>query len=359
MDFVVLELIRELQKLDTYNTYIIAVGPGEDICLQETANFSIAVLSSRNYLLWEQFLLPQLVRKYRADLLHCTSNTAPIAVRTALVLTLHDIIFMERKIGTNASLYQRLGRVYRRFVLPRILEQVDQVITVSHFEKNNILARYPQLKDKVHAVYNGVSSSFRPVETLAVAALQELPKGSYWLFLGNTDPKKNMRNTLLGYAEYLKGSAVKRKLLLIDTDPKVLDILLAELNITDIKPYLIIKDYISHAELPQWYTHAFASLYTSLRESFGLPLIEAMACGTPVIGSNTSAIPEVAEDSILYVDPQDATSIAGAMLRLEGDTQLYAEKRNLGLLQSVKYTWQNTGRATLKIYQQVMQQHDQ
>lgn len=355
MDFVALGLIRELQKTDTYNQYVIAVGPGEDRCLEETDNFKIEILNSSNYLIWEQLLLPRLARKYVADLLHCTSNTAPILGGTPLVLTLHDIIFMEGKMGNNASWYQKLGRIYRRFIVPQILNKVTELITVSYFEKDNILQRYPELNNKMNVVYNGVGTIFKPLE--GAPSDQELirkEKGSFWLFLGNTDPKKNMKNTLLGYANYLEKSQVKRQLLLLDTNTEVLDSFLSELDINWIKPYLFVKDYVSHNQLPEWYNYAFGSLYTSLRESFGLPLIEAMSCGIPVIGSNTSAIPEIAGDSIVYVDPYDPISIADAMISLENDPNLYAEKVSKGLTHSKQYSWYNTATDTKLIYQKVI-----
>lgn len=354
MDFVALELIRELQKIDTHNNYIIAIGPGEDICLTETSNFKIEILASTNYMIWEQILLPQLLTKYKADLLHCTSNTAPILINTPLVLTLHDIIFMESKMGNNASMYQKLGRIYRRFVVPIILKKVRQIITVSNFEKVNILARYPNLENITHAIYNGVGNEFKRPLPDSVEDFQDLQKGSYWLFLGNTDPKKNMRNTLLGYARYLETSSVKRNLLLLDTDLNALDKLLEELNISSIRPYLTIKEYISHDQLPLCYANAFAFLYTSLRESFGLPLIEAMACGTAVIGSNTSAIPEVAGDSVVYIDPTEPNTIAEGMISLENDTMLYDSKIQQGVIHSQKYTWETTANETLSIYKSVL-----
>lgn len=354
MDFVALGLIRELQKIDTFNQYIVAVGPGEDRCLEESINFKIEVLPSSNYLIWEQLLLPRLAKKYKADLLHCTSNTAPILGDTPLVLTLHDIIFMEGKMGANASWYQKLGRIYRRFIVPRILNKVTELITVSYFEKDNILQRYPNLEKKMNVVYNGVSDIFKRLhDSPSDKELVGIEKGSYWLFLGNTDPKKNMKNTLLAYANYLQQSEVKRKLLLLDTNVEVLNKFLQESSIEWIMPHLFIMDYISHQQLPQWYNHAFGSLYTSLRESFGLPLIEAMSCGIAVVGSNTSAIPEVAGDSIVYVDPFDPNSIGNAMILLENNPTLYADKVNSGLGHSKKYSWYHTASDTLGVYQKV------
>lgn len=353
MDFVALELIRQLQKLDLYNQYIIAVGLGDDVCLYETSNFKIEVLKSSNYLIWEQLLLPNLVKKYNPDLLHCTSNTAPLSVNCPVVLTLHDVIFMEGKLGNGASLYQRLGRIYRRFVVPRILNKVSSIITVSQYERNNIVSRYPHLRNKIKVVYNGVSDEFLPIKNSKVINEEGLERNSYWLFLGNTDPKKNLGNTLLAFAEYLNNSQSKRKLLLVDISKTTLISLLDKLNIKFIEPYLIIKSYISHDQLPDWYSYAFGSLYTSLRESFGLPLLESMACDTVVIGSNTSAIPEIAGESIIYVDPMNPNSISEAMLWLEKNPSLMMEKIRLGKDRYSLYSWSKTGEETLSIYNEV------
>lgn len=134
MDYVALETIRELQKTDTQNEYFILVSPGDDICLQESANVHIVTVNWPSYLLWEQIGLPLALRKIKPDLLHCTSNTAPVYGNIPLVLTLHDIIFLEKKQGKNQSMYQRMGRFYRRIIVPRILAKCKKIITVSHFE---------------------------------------------------------------------------------------------------------------------------------------------------------------------------------------------------------------------------------
>ena len=116
MDYVALETIRELQKIDKQNEYFILVSPGDDICLQESANVHIVTVNWPSYPLWEQIGLPLALRKIKPDLLHCTSNTAPVYGNIPLVLTLHDIIFLEKKQGKNQSMYQRLGRFYRRIM---------------------------------------------------------------------------------------------------------------------------------------------------------------------------------------------------------------------------------------------------
>ena len=138
MDFVALESIRELQKIDKENEYFIFVSPGEDHCLEETDNVHIIEVKCPTYPLWEQVALPRNVSKIKPDLLHCTSNTAPLNCPVPLVLTLHDIIFLEPRQGGNKSWYQNMGWYYRRMVVPRILPQCRKIITVSRFECDRI-----------------------------------------------------------------------------------------------------------------------------------------------------------------------------------------------------------------------------
>lgn len=353
MDFVALEVIRALQKLDTFNRYIIAVGPGEDRCLESSANFEIKVLESSNYFIWEQLLLPKLIKTSNADILHCTSNTAPLGLSIPLVLTLHDIIFMEKKIGSNSSMYQNLGRIYRRWVVPRVLKRVHTVITVSNFEKRNIETAFPHLQKNIITVYNGVSSRFKPMDIPTEGQSLKFDKGDFWLLLGNTDPKKNLRNTLMAYAFYLERSAHKKRLFLADLDHAYLEKLLKEFDLLTIKDFIVVEEYIAHDKLVEVYNGAFAFLYPSIRESFGLPLLEAMACGTPVVTSNTSAIPEVAGDNVVYTDPMDIESIAAGMLKLEDESQLYSSLVSKGLARSEAFSWEHTGKHTLAIYESV------
>ena len=140
MDFVALETLRCLQRIDTRNEYFVFVSPGPDRCLAESDNLHIIEVTTPSYPLWEQVGLPRAVRRVAPDLLHCTSNTAPVWCAASLVLTLHDIIFLERQQAANKSLYQKMGRLYRRLVVPRILDKCEKIVTVSEFERQRILS---------------------------------------------------------------------------------------------------------------------------------------------------------------------------------------------------------------------------
>lgn len=139
MDFVALESIRELQKIDHENEYFIFVTPGEDRCLEESENVHIIELKCPTYPLWEQVALPRAVKKIMPDLLHCTSNTAPLQCPVPLILTLHDIIYLEKRHSSSFTWYQEMGWFYRRMVVPRVLANCEKIITVSQFERERIL----------------------------------------------------------------------------------------------------------------------------------------------------------------------------------------------------------------------------
>lgn len=354
MDFVVLEAVRELQKLDTKNEYFIFVSPGEDPCLTETDNVHIIEVNCPTYPLWEQWALPRAVNKVKPDLLHCTSNTAPLLNRYPLLLTLHDIIFLEPRQNSSKSLYQNMGWYYRRMVVPRILPKCSKIITVSQFECNRIKEALQLPDDKIMAIYNGYSPHFRPLENVRQVTQKYLPAQDYLFFLGNTDPKKNTPRTLKAYSLYLKKSICKRPLLIADLKAEYVDEILKENKIEEIRPYLHMPGYIPNTDLPYLYNGAFAFLYTSLRESFGIPLLEAMACGTPVITSNTSSMPEVGGRDAIVVDPTDEEAITDKLLALETDPLFYQTQVDYGLERVKNFSWEQTARSLLQLYQSII-----
>jgi glycosyltransferase involved in cell wall biosynthesis len=353
MDYVVLEEIKELQKSDTRNEYFVFVAPGEDRCLHDSKNVHIIEIGSGFYPLWEQFSLPRAVDQLNLDMLHCTSNTAPILCKVPLILTLHDIIFLEPRDKSNKSLYQNMGWRYRRFVVPKILKKCKRIITVSEFELNNIITKLNIPEEKMVMIYNGYNEWFKPVEDTELVYQQYIEEPGYFFFLGNTDPKKNTERTLIAYSKYLEKSDVKRKLLMADLDKNFLDDIVEKNHIENIKNQIVIPGYINNADLPFIYNNAFAFLYTSLRESFGIPLLEAMACGTPVITSNTSSMPEIGGSEVLMVNPQNTNEITEKMLLLEKDQTLYQKQKEIGIRRAQQFSWKYTAEQLLMVYEDV------
>ena len=353
MDYVVLQEIKELQKLDTKNEYFVFVAPGVDRCLKDTKNVHIIVIGESFYPVWEQITLPRAAKKYNLDILHCTSNTAPIYCDIPLVLTLHDIIFLEPRDKNNKSLYQNMGWLYRRKVVPKILDKCRRIITVSNFEKQNIINKLNIPEKRMAMIYNGYNEWFTTFRDVADIYKSYIDKPGYFFFLGNTDPKKNTERTLIAYSKYLEKSSVKRKLLMADLDKEYLNGIIERNHIENIREQIVMPGYIVNSDLPYIYNRAFAFLYTSLRESFGIPLLEAMACGTPVITSNTSSMPEIAGTDAILINPESSDEITEKMLQLENNELYYNAQKEIGLKRAELFSWKKTAEQLLSLYEEV------
>jgi len=362
MDMVALELIRNLQAIDCVNEYVLFIKPDvDDKVISETGNFKIVKLKSGFYPFWEQIALPKAAKKAGCDLLHCTSNTAPIFSTIPLVVTLHDIIYMEtgliKILQGSGTPYQKFGNVYRKLVVPQILKKCRKIITVSHFEKNRI-AQFFGISDSTQltAVYNGVSEHFKPItneqELSRVQKKYGLPE-YYFFFLGNTDPKKNTKGVLKAFSDFLMESDSNYFLVMIDYDKNELEKLLQEIGNPKLLERIILTGYVVNTDLPAIYSLSRIFLYPSLRESFGIPILEAMACGTAVITSNTSSMPEVAGNAAILINPFKTEEITSAMIRLINDKVLFNNLKNEGLSQAAKFSWKNMAKRVLDIYREI------
>lgn len=353
MDYVVLQEIRELQKIDTRNEYFVFVAPGDDRCLEDTQNVHILEIGGDFYPLWEQVTLLKAANELNLDILHCTSNTAPIRCKIPLILTLHDIIFLEPRDKANKSFYQNMGWFYRRLVVPRILKKCKRIITVSNFEKTNIMSKLDIPQGKIAMIYNGYNEWFKPLDDTEQIYKKYIDTSGYFFFLGNTDPKKNTERTLVAYSKYLEKSEVKRQLLMADLDKSFLNSIIERNHIENILPQIVMPGYIVNKDLPYIYNNAFAFLYTSLRESFGIPLLEAMACGTPVVTSNTSSMPEIGGPEAILINPENPDEIADKMLQLEKDEALYQRQKEIGPIRAKCFSWQQTAEHLLDLYESI------
>ncbi len=360
MDVVALEFIRALQSIDTSNDYVIFVRPGTDrSCLESAGNFRVREVPAVSYAHWEQTRLPRAVLDEGVELLHCTANTAPLHCPVPLVITLHDIIFLERKVGLTrgGTLYQRLGNVYRSLIVPRVVRSANRILTVSEYEGDRIRRQFDEPEVAVDVVPNAVGKRFAEIrswdELASVRRKYNLPE-EFLLFLGNTDPKKNSRAVVEAYCRYAAESDNPLCMVLADFDRPRLERLLRQLGSSHLGSLFVLPGYIYNEDMPAIYSAATAFLYPSLRESFGLPILEAMACGTPVMTSDTSAMPEVAGRAALLVDPTSLESMKNGIVRLARDARLRQQKRRAGLRRASEFSWERSAEATLHIYRSVL-----
>lgn len=357
MDIVALEMIRQLQKIDTENDYFIITRRDSDICLEETDNFRIVYLEGYSYPDWEQLSLRRWVNKHKPDILHCTSNTAPIACRCRLFLTLHDIIFLEKNYLTSingGSAYQRFGNFYRRLVAPRVAKQAEVVFTVSNYQRMLIAQTLKLPLEKIKVTHNGVAPIFFEAaeESLRyeVRSLYNIPQ-RYLFYLGNTEPRKNLDGVLKAYDLLQQSSDHEIPALVIKgVDHKFLAKKLKEQKLSHLSSSITLIGYIKSTHLPSIYQMAEMLLFPSYSEGFGIPIIEAMASGIPVITSNVTSMPEVAGDAALLVNPSSPKEIAEAVNLLLSEIHIKQVLVEKGKERALNFTWEKLAQTVFKNY---------
>jgi len=360
IDIVALEQIKRIQYLDRENEYFIfCFNDTDSYILENTKNVQIIRLPRIPSPIAEQFLLPFLALKYKLDILHSTGNTAPLFLHCKRLITLHDIIYLRKDILLKGgSIYQKIGNAYRRLIVPFVLPKADAIFTVSETEKLEIISSIPHLEDKISVIYNACSENFtiKPEGSFLASSLKyKLPSTPYFLLLGNTDPKKNTKNALIAFHILLKKGLLNRKIVLTDIKESTVKKILHNCQLEGLEEHIVLTNYIQHHDMPDVYNKAFAFLYPSIRESFGLPIVEALSCGVPVITSNCSCMPEIASDAALLVDPFYPHSIAKGLELMETNHSLRELLIQKGLTRSKDFKWSTSTKKMIQLYHQIFQ----
>lgn len=285
------------------------------------------------------------------DLFHGTDHLLPYLPDTPSVLTIHDMVFR-----VMPETQTQLNQLYLRMMMPRFCQHARQIIAVSHNTSQDIQRFYQIPAEKITTIYPGVHPRFQRVTDPAVLervqAKYHLPP-RFALFVGTVEPRKNLDNVLLAFEQagvddlhLVLGGRIGWKSTRV----------MRQLRRHAAAARILIPGYIADEDLPALYSLAEMFLLPSRYEGFGLPVLEAMACGTPVITANISSLPEVAGDAALLVDPTDAEALAAAMADLAANPARRAALQEKGYRQAAQFTWEKTARATLAVYRAVLEE---
>ncbi len=350
MDMVALQLIRSLQEVAPENEYVVFVKPGDDVSvLSSLLNVKVVYVRSLTYADWEQIWLPLAILKHRIDLMHFTSNTASLFCPVPYVLTLHDIIFLENG-EKSKNWYQKLGNIYRKWICPIALHRAEKIVTVSIYESGQILKHFPEVEKKLRVIYNAAAEKFSPTANKRSSTkFNHLPE-RFLLFLGNTDPKKNTSNVIRAYAHYRNQLKGQLPLVIGDYPRQLVEKILVKEGEAYLLDDIISLGYIRQFDLATLYKKATGFLYPSLRESFGIPILEAMASHCAVVTSQTSSMPEIAEDAALLVDPTHVMELSNAMLKIENDHALRNKLIEKGDRRVLDFSWNKSAKQYAMLY---------
>ncbi len=282
----------------------------------------------------------------RVDCLH-VQYTGPLGFRRPLVVTVHDLSFLHLPASFPAGL-----RLALRVLVPRSIARASRVITCSEFVRRDIVARYSVAAGKVTAIPLSTAPGFHPrppEETAGVLARYGLAPG-FLFSLGRLNRRKNLERLLLAYGR-LRGAGVADAPLVIGGKPDYgVGEVLRRARLSPDGGAVRFMGLIPDTDLPHFYGGAACFVYPSLFEGFGLPLIEAMACGTPVVSSDRAAMPELVDGAGLLVDPENVDAITDAIARLLSDADLARDLGRRGLERSRRYSWAETASRTLTVY---------
>lgn len=298
--------------------------------------------------------LGRLINRCDVDLYHSPFNFLPANLNAPAVFTLHDIMWLlDPSYCTDSRILRALqGRFYGH-VIPRSVAEATRVMTVSEHSKDEIERYFPGIQGRVHVTHNGLDPFFhvRP-EHEVWAQISEFiqPRKRFALIVGQGSPYKNHRGALMGFLEAFRDDPSVYLVLVRRFKSGLGDELADLLRDPALGSRLICLDYVTGEQLRALYNAATCFLFPSYYEGFGLPPLEAMACGTPVVASNIGAPFEVCGPAGLCVDPHDPKAIGGALRRVFDDPRLHAQLRERGLEHARRFTWRRCAEAVLETY---------
>ena len=347
-------LIEALAQIDNVNTYTLYVTTAEarDRFHQRWPNFKVQTTLPHTPLIRIPLTLSAELRKHPVDVLH-VQFTAPPFCPCPVVVSVHDLSFEHLP-----QTFLRRSRTQLRLTVRHSARRADRILTLSEHTRGDVIQTYKIDPAKVVAIPLAAPAHYGPVTD--AKELQRVRHnygidGDYVLCVGSIQPRKNLVRLIKAYAS-LRGVHTGNsypKLVIVGKKGWLYDETLRALEETGVKDSIVLTGYVPEAHLPALYSGALCFVYPSYFEGFGLPPLEAMKCGAPVIVGNATSLPEVVGDAGLKVDPFDVSAIAGAIRELIDNPQLRRELSVKGLKRAEMFDWRDTARQTLKVYEQV------
>ncbi|UNC93605.1 glycosyltransferase family 4 protein [Candidatus Contubernalis alkaliaceticus] len=345
-------LLQALHEVDKENEYYL-YSPRPFEASEFKESFHLRVIPSRRTLWWFQKILPQALVQDKIQLFWGGNYSLPLWPKhIKKVVTVHDFVYYKYP----KTLPFRIN-AHLKAAMPLYLKKAHHVLTISHNTARDLVQFYGYPEHKTTVIHLAARGEFfqEPRQNIIekVLARHSLSPG-YMLFVGTVEPRKGVDTILKAFAAYKKKSGTRLLLVIVgQTGWKVQDIplLIQQLSLQDSVRFL---HYVDTEELPILYRGASLFVYPSLYEGFGLPVLEAMASGVPVITSNVSSLPEVAGEAALYVEPGDVQGLCTQMERVLSDKLLQQKLKKLGKAQAQGFSWQKTAEKTLQVFHKLM-----
>lgn len=352
----IIHLIRALASLSNeYQFTIFAHHSGRDLIDSPPSSRMNWVLvpdkSPARRLVWEQVTFPRLVRQSRVGLLHSLHYTRPLFLACSSVVTFHDMTFF-----LYPHLHTRSKRIFFPSAIRLSARLADALIAVSENTKNDAIRLLGVPGDKITAIPHGVGEEFHPITDARllddIRLKFSLPQ-DFILNVGVVEPRKNLTLLLKSYQQ-LHSQGISLPLVIVGGLGWMYEDVFRQVESLGIKEQVYFTGYVPDHDLPIIYNLARVFVYPSIYEGFGLPPLEAMACGTPVITTAVSSMPEHVADAGILIPPQDENALTNALQKLINDSTLQEELSSKGPERASQFTWKRTAQETIKVYQSVL-----
>jgi glycosyltransferase involved in cell wall biosynthesis len=346
-------LLDQFRSLDTRNTYILYIDRPCATPLIDQENFQQKTLTlpvAQNYFTWNHFRLPPEIWRHPVDLFHFPFYTMPVIRTYRSIVSIHDITY-----EVHPEWYSWKGRLAMRAFSKFAARQADIILTCSLNTKHDLMEHYGISEKKIIVTYYGVEARFRPLDDqVTLANLRKrysITARQVVLYVGSIHTRRNVEQLIRAFQSVSHNTSNVQLLIVGKREYPYLDIetLIDELDLGDL---VLLPGYVRDDDLPGLYNLADVCIYPSSYEGFGFPVLEAMACGTPVITSNTSSLPEVSGDAALLIDPLNIAEMADALSQLLHNSDLRRQCIERGLERARFFSWEHTARQTLEVYRQ-------
>jgi glycosyltransferase involved in cell wall biosynthesis len=326
------------------------VNPSDANRIDDGPNVKIirAGMETPIYSVKEQFVVPYYYRKLKPDLVHYPNFNTSFCPGIPFVVTICDLIYY---LYPNAC-PNRIGHLYARIMMKHSVKNSKAVITISRYSKDDIVRHLKTPEQKINIIYIGIDQAYHPVEdATSVLRKYHLPQ-RYILYMGNHEPRKNLAGLLKAYA--MSKSRNDYALVIGGKKDHRRNSLYETVSQLDIVQNVIFTDHLDQKDLAALYSAAGLFVFPSLYEGFGLPPLEAMACGTPVVCSNAASLPEAVGDAAVQFDPQNIDQMANAMDSVLCSPSLQKELVQKGFEQTRRFCWEKTAAMTIELYKKIL-----
>jgi len=355
----IIHLIRALAAINGEDEFVIFAGQRGPslIDLPENSTVEWVLVPDRSpglRLIWEQIFFSSLIRDSDIDLLHSLHYTRPLRLDCASVVTFHDMTFF-----LYPQLHTRAKRIFFPLAVKSSARRADFVITVSESTRQDAIRLLNLSPERVFASQLGVDPSFHPINDSelkdSIAKKYQLPD-RFILYVGLIEPRKNLPILINAYKK-LVDAGTDHYLVLVGRYGWMYDQVLRQIEKLSLTEKVILPGYVDQIDLPIVYNLSDLFVYPTLYEGFGLPALEAMACGTPVITTDVSSLPEIVGEAGLLVPPDNVEELYRAMISVLNDEELRLSMARRGTQRAAKFTWEQTARSTLEVYRQAIKEN--